>query len=86
MKKRDIPNDNQIQMFFHCGLCLTEIKKIVEREGSCSPRDYARLSIGFTPLGIQVWCNRHECNVAHIDFQGQTHPANTSRPKGEGDN
>ncbi len=80
---RDIPNDNQIQMYFHCGLCLAELKEIQRQLSHISPVEYSRLSIGFTPLGIQVWCNRHECNLAHIDFQGKQHPANTSRQKGE---
>jgi hypothetical protein len=67
----DIPSTRSIGAFIHCGQCLTE------RPADISPRDYGRLEIGFTKLGIQVWCRRHECNVAHIDFQGAKHPANT---------
>ena len=66
-------NKNEIEMFFHCGLCLKELPSGV------SPSEYARLNVGFSPLGMQVWCERHDCNVCHIDFQGQTHPANTTR-------
>jgi len=37
--------------------------------------DYARLNVGDSLQGLQIWCMRHGCNVMHIDFQGQTHPA-----------
>lgn len=70
---REIGNDNQIFQFFHCTLCLEE------KPSDISPRDYAQLEMGFTELGIQVWCKRHECNVVHIDFEGATHPANLKR-------
>jgi hypothetical protein len=68
-------------MFMHCGLCIEEIKEIADREGTASPREYAQLEVGWTELGLQVWCKRHEVNVIHIDFEGQKHPANTSRER-----
>lgn len=34
-------------------------------------------SIGWTPVGLQVWCNIHNRNVLHIDFSGLTLPANS---------
>jgi len=67
---RHIPNTNEIKLFFHCAHCLSE------RPEDQSPRDWASLEVGFTVLGVQVWCKRHEINVAHIDFQGHKHPAN----------
>jgi len=74
----EIPNTNEIGMFLHCGLCVEEIKN--GTAGTDSPRDYARLEIGYTKPGIQVWCVRHNCNVVHIDFQGKSpFPANTGR-------
>lgn len=73
MKKRTITNAHAINVFLHCGLCLQQLPK------DESPKSYQRLSIGYTPLGLQVWCVRHECNVMHVDFQGQQHPANTTR-------
>jgi hypothetical protein len=30
---------------------------------------------------LQIWCKRHESNVAHIDFEGANHPANQTRPR-----
>lgn len=81
--QRDIPNTNEIVQFFHCRRCLAEVSALAEKEGSASPRDYARLSVGFTPIGYQVWCNRHDINIVHIDFEGHTHPANlTSKREG----
>ena len=69
-EQRYITAKNDIGMFFHCRQCLASIP-----DGE-SPSSWARLSVGFTPIGLQVWCNRHDLNVAHIDFQDQTHPAN----------
>lgn len=66
-------NDNNITSFCHCGLCVQELP------AGQSPRDWAQLEVGFTDIGIQVWCKRHEVNVMHIDFQGQRHPADLSR-------
>lgn len=71
-----IPNTNEIKMYIHCGLCIGELP---EGPAGQSPSDYADLEIGWTELGIQVWCKRHSCNVVHIDFEGQQHPANDAR-------
>ncbi len=76
---RPIPNTNEIVQFFHCGLCLAELPR------GTSPREYGSLEIGFTPLGIQVWCKRHEVNVFHVDFERQRHPANMTRQRLEGE-
>jgi hypothetical protein len=71
MTKRELTTDMQIKAFLHCGKCL---KELVDQGGG-SPRDYARLSVGWTAKGFQVWCNRHDCNVMHVDFEGRKHPA-----------
>lgn len=60
---------NHIKMFFHCADCLEELP-----EGQ-SPADWARLAVGWTEVGLQVWCNRHEANIIHIHFDGQKHNA-----------
>lgn len=67
-----IPATNEISSFFHCNKCMTELPK------GMSPREWAELEVGFTELGFQVWCKRHEINVIHMDFEGQKHHANTS--------
>jgi hypothetical protein len=61
---------NVIAAFFHCRKCLQELPR------GESPRSWAQLEVGFTEIGLQVYCKRHEINVMHIDFQGQQHPAN----------
>lgn len=73
LKQRPIPNTNEIKAFLHCALCLQE------KPAGISPREWAKLEIGWTEFGLQVWCQRHECNVMHVDFQGKKHPANTDR-------
>jgi len=70
----ELSNEKQIVMFMHCGLCVLEVKEL---EG-VSPEEYSRINAGWTKLGIQLWCTRHNCNVANIDFEGHTHPADTS--------
>lgn len=72
MADRPIPNSNEILSFFHCGQC------IAEKPANVSPREWVRFEAGFTKLGIQIWCVRHECNVLHVDFEGLKHPANTT--------
>jgi len=69
---RPIPMSNEIQAYCHCGSCLAD------RPPNVSPAEWAKLAIGWTKLGLQVWCERCSMNVLHIDFQGQKHPASTS--------
>jgi hypothetical protein len=52
---------NEITMYLHCGRCLAELPN------GQSPQDYARVSVGICPGGVQIWCNRHDINVAIID-------------------
>lgn len=68
-----IPNDNQIVAFFHCKLCLAELP------AGTSPVEWARYESGWTKIGFQVWCTRHQINIVHVDFEGMKHPANTNR-------
>ena len=71
-----IPNTNEIKMFIHCGMCLKE--EIPEGE---SPQSRQRIEAGWTELGLQIWCNRHDVNIVHINFEGKEHPANTNMVK-----
>ena len=59
--------ESQIEMFLHCTKCIEEWK--TEKGAGESPASYARLNIGFTPRGIQIWCERHNCNVDNIEVQ-----------------
>lgn len=72
-----IKNDLEITSYAHCARCLGELPK------NETPESYARYAVGFTKIGLQVWCNRHDCNIIHIDFEGAKHPANMTR---RGDN
>lgn len=56
-----------------CAKCSDDV--LQGRSGGLAMREYAMLDIGFTPIGIQVWCRRHNCNVVHIDFEGNRLPA-----------
>jgi len=76
-----LPNVDCMGSFVHCGLCGKEWKEDKEINTKCSPRDYARISVGWTKQGLQIWCVRHDCNILHIDFEGAQHPANTTRQK-----
>jgi len=57
-----------ISAYFHCKECLNELPY------DTSARDYQLLEIGWTGKGLQVWCNRHDRNIIHINFEGQKHP------------
>ena len=74
-EQAELSSENCITTFMHCKLCLAE------RPDDVSPREFASMEVGFTKEGVQVWCRRHECNIMHIDFQVQRHPANTGRQK-----
>jgi hypothetical protein len=67
------PHDHgeHIQAYLHCAQCLAACPP------DEAPRDYARLAVGWTSWGLQVWCVRHGANVCHVDFQGARHPADT---------
>ena len=64
-----IPNTMSIEMYLHCGLCITEHAK---------PQ---MLEVGWTQRGLQVWCKRHDCNMLHLDFEGKQLKANTTASK-----
>ena len=68
-----IPVTNAIKLFIHCAKCIQE------KPENISPKEYAQIEVGWTKLGIQVWCKRHNANILHIDFQGKKHPAATHR-------
>ena len=70
-----VGNNNEILQYVHCGQCAKE------KPNNMSMKEYGNYELGWTPDGLQMWCIRHDCNVMHVDFQGQRHPANTSRKK-----
>lgn len=68
-----LPGDHghYIQQYMHCGMCLDE------KPSDVSARDYARVEIGWTEWGFQVWCTRHHVNICHVNFEGVKHKADT---------
>ncbi|TFH54279.1 MAG: hypothetical protein E4G89_00320 [Methanothrix sp.] len=77
IEHRKVSDENQIQLYLHCALCLAEWK--AGKAKGHSPSSYSSIEVGWTELGLQVWCKRHDCNMCHIDFEGAQHPANTER-------
>ena len=75
IKRKKFTADNHIEMFLHCKLCLDDIPHGI------SPKEHASISVGWTIHGFQAWCNRHEANILHVDFEGQKHKAITYRNK-----
>lgn len=55
-----------IKQYFHCKKCLSEKPK------DQSAAEWARLNVGFTAKGLEVWCMRHNVSVANLDFKGNT--------------
>lgn len=49
---------NDIYAFFHCSKCIDE-------------DEYPNIGVGWTTLGLQVWCEHHNKNIIHLDFCGQ---------------
>lgn len=53
-----IPITDLIHTYMHCGLCLDQ-------------KQPQKIEAGFTRLGLQVWCARHQVNVIHFHFEGR---------------
>ena len=73
----EIPTTNEIQAYLHCRYCLAEFQAGVPEARGKSPKEYADTQAGWTKQGLQVWCNRHEVNLIHMDFGGNKVRANT---------
>jgi len=68
----DVTNELSIKSYLHCGKCLDEMPD------GLAPKEWSDVQAGWTDKGLQVWCNRHDCNVVNIDFEGNKHPADTT--------
>jgi hypothetical protein len=42
-----------------------------QKPARSSPRDWQQIEAGWTEVGFQVWCKRHNVNILHIDLAGQ---------------
>ena len=56
--------NNEIENYMHCRKCVEEAM-----EKGVSPREYSDYEVGSTMKGVQVWCNRHHVNIAHIKLE-----------------
>jgi hypothetical protein len=50
-----------------CLICKAE-NETARRHDPDGDEAPALLQIGRTPLGLQVWCLRHDTNVYHVEF------------------
>ncbi len=75
--EEDFNAKTDISVYFHCKKCMNELPYEI------SPREYQRLQVGWTLHGLQVWCNRHDVNIIHINFEGQKHPTVLKRQHGQ---
>ena len=55
-------DNSDINQYMHCKKCLDELPSEV------SPKEWSRMAVGRTDYGLQVWCNRHDSNIIHLDF------------------
>jgi hypothetical protein len=66
---REIPRTKEIYQFFHCKSCALDCPTTM------TWREWVCVEVGFTPIGLQVWCKRCEMSVIHFDFEGHEHSA-----------
>ena len=59
---------NQIKEPIVCVKCSNELSQGLTDAKSI--QDYSRVDVGFTDRGLQIWCQRHQVNICHINFQG----------------
>ena len=72
-----IDQSHRIYQFIHCPQCVRELTEVLrqDRSVSMSPSDLQEIEVGFTDVGIQLWCKRHNHNIVHFDFGGVHHRA-----------
>lgn len=52
-----------------CNKCVEELSDASSSD--INLKNYTKFEVGFTSIGIQIWCIRHKINVCHIDFEGK---------------
>ena len=58
---------NNIKDPIVCVSCFKEYETL--QNPDIALQDYLKVDVGFTRIGIQVWCQRHNKNICHIDFE-----------------
>lgn len=67
-----VPNTYEILANIYCEKCENDVPY------GESIEDYSKLEVGYTELGLQIWCQRCNANVIHIAFNDSEIFANTS--------
>ena len=65
-----------ITSYVACTKCAADVETLKPPQ---SMQQYAQIDAGFTDWGVQIWCRRHKVNIVHIDFLGQSLPADFRR-------
>mgnify|MGYP006188411573 CR=1 FL=1 len=52
-----------------CTKCSDEF--IAGTTDARSMQEYMKVDLGFSDRGFQVWCQRHQVNVCHINFENK---------------
>jgi len=60
---------NQIKETIVCVKCSDEF--MTGSTDAKSLQDYSKIDAGFTERGLQLWCQRHQVNICHIDLEGK---------------
>ena len=71
MTKLQKPSKEEILQYFHCKECALEWKNDKSISSKMSPREYAKISVGWTKKGLQIYCFRHDLTILNLDFKGQ---------------
>jgi hypothetical protein len=56
-----------IYKHMRCPKCIAQLDYADDEFYNKSIRDIQDLDFGFTTKGFQLWCNRHDISVIHID-------------------
>ena len=49
-----------------CNECIKELSTLPSSDVNL--KNFVKFEVGFTKLGIQIWCIRHNINVCHVNF------------------
>ena len=60
---------NKIKEPIVCVKCSNEF--LSRQTDSKSLQEYSKIDVGFTERGLQIWCQRHQLNICHINFDGK---------------
>ena len=60
---------NKIKEPIVCLKCSNEF--LSGKTDSKSLQEYSKIDVGFTKRGLQIWCQRHQLNICHINFDGK---------------